>query len=144
MPFKIPNKNNHLTPYYITFYSYSNNNKDLVVVDIPFVLVHNVSMLGNQKGYVMLTGPKVLECMNLSGSMRSMYMKPNGEMVIGCTLGDVKSNLLDAGWRGVSNLDMIDLKEMGLEVVDASYAQHYARKPSKRTCKVLVVRKAEG
>lgn len=49
------------------------------------------------------------------------YETEAGEVFLGCPVSQVPSQLRDAGWKNVSRLDHIDLKDMGLRVVTARY-----------------------
>jgi hypothetical protein len=75
-------------------------------------------------------------------SFPSMYIMESGRRVIACRLDDIKKQMRCNGWKNISNIDEIDCKESGLEVVSAYYGQraHIA----KRFCKVIVLREASA
>jgi hypothetical protein len=53
----------------------------------------------------------------------SRYETRDGRVFLGIPASQVPAALRDAGWKNVSRLDWMDIRDMGLEIVEAQYIQ---------------------
>lgn len=66
----------------------------------------------------MLTKEDVIAALGKGRSLTGMYRTRDGKVFRGQAASNVGSDLVGAGWRGVSNIDSYDLKRLGCEVVE--------------------------
>lgn len=64
------------------------------------------------------------------------YHTDSGDIVKAIPVSQIASELRDAGWRRVPRLDYIDVRSMGIRVVEARYQSWGGMK---RRCMVAVV-----
>jgi hypothetical protein len=70
------------------------------------------------------------------------YADRNGKEFIANRLSDVKSTMIEQGWRNVSRLDEGDMERMGFRVIEATYTQ--GARPTGKYIRVVVLREVEG
>lgn len=70
----------------------------------------------------------------------SRYADRQGKMWIAARLADIKSNMIEKGWRNVSRLDEGDLEDMGFKIVEATYTQSV--RPTGKYIRVVVLDEA--
>ena len=70
----------------------------------------------------------------------SRYRTREGRIVIGDAVSCVASALRADGWRNVGRIDRCDLKDLGLEIVEAEYIN--GARPTGKFVPVVVVKEA--
>ena len=70
------------------------------------------------------------------------YQDRQGKTWIAARLADIKSNMVEKGWRNVSRLDEGDLEHMGFKIVEATYTQ--GARPTGKYIRVVVLDEAKS